>query len=164
MEQSAKNIHPDSEKLEGSKRRRFWWGLIAIFILIITIPAHIPRPPDGLDFIRKHGPVREVLTSESYVVSRRGFPYSVTVWHQEFTFKAITLDLLMDLQPGQDYRATSTWQTSMLPDGSIATWDLDKGTVSVQLNQEPSWLVRQWHVLLNRFSPVPASRTKTLEH
>lgn len=113
----------------------------------------MPRKADGLDFIRKHGPIHEDLRSYSLEFSQRGAVSNVTIWNREFTFKAITLDLLMDLQPGQDYRATSSWQTSMLPDGSVVTWDLEKSTVNVQLSQEPPWLVRQWHSLMNRFSP-----------
>lgn len=137
------------------KRRRRWWLLVPFFILALIIPALISRQSDGLDFIRKHGPVHEELRSYSFDVSHGRATSFATFWNREFKFKAMTLDLLMDLQLDQDPRSASQWQTSRLPDGSIVTWDLEKSTVNVQLNQEPPWLVRQWHSLMDRFSPPP---------
>lgn len=157
MDPQARLGEQSPQTIGGPNRRRRWWLVVPFLLLALTTPALIPKPPDGLDFIRKHGPVREVLTSESYEVSRGWTSSSVTVWHREFQFKAITLDLLMELQTDIEPRPIPIWRASILPDGSIATWDIEKGTVNVQLNQDPPWLVRQWHALMNRFSSPPAS-------
>lgn len=153
METVEQSTKPLSGRPDAPKRRRIWWLLIPIFLLALAIPPAIPRKPDGLDFIRKHRPVSEVLSSVKFQHTSRGAMSEITVWHREFKFKAITLDLLMDIQPGKEPGTTSSWQTSMLPDGSVVTWDLEKSTVNVQLGQEPPWLIRQWNSLMNRFSP-----------
>lgn len=153
MKPAQPSTDPLSAPPPVTRRRRFWWLLIPIFLLALAISPAIPRKPDGLDFIRKHGPVSEVLSSVKYQHTSRGAMSEITVWHREFTFKTITLDLLMDLRTEIEPRPIPVWRASMLPDGSVATWDIEKGTVNVQLNQEPPWLVRQWHSLMERFSP-----------